>query len=158
MLKIQLCKPDPISTTTRGIKEYYMNPILNKSIQRYIEECISQFEYNDFSPPIDNGRLLSKFAEILYKENAYWEKYNVENEWQDYLFIQFKSFENYSRKILGLCIVNNEIIFVPMDSFPPIETKNKTTIRLLDIWLDHDKLVQKFLAIVKDSVTKSNPP
>jgi hypothetical protein len=88
-----------------------MNLITNKSLEKYIEECMSQFDYSDFSPPIDNHKLASKFAEILYKENAYWEECKPEDKWPRWVFIQFKSFTNSSRQILGLNFANNKITF-----------------------------------------------
>ncbi len=111
-------------------------------------------------PPIDNHSLTSKFAEILYKENAYWEEYKLEDKWPKWIFIQFKSFTNSSRQILGLNFTNNKITFTltdTIDNHALTKQSNRSEISLFDVWLDHSKLFQKFLAIAIDSIIKSNP-
>ncbi|MEO8400749.1 MAG: hypothetical protein ABI597_02995 [Gammaproteobacteria bacterium] len=88
-----------------------MNLTENKSFEKYIEECISKFNYGDFSPPVDNHDLASRFAEILYKENAYWDEFKPEDKWPRWVFIQFRSFTKSSRQILGMNFTNNKITF-----------------------------------------------
>ena len=136
-----------------------MNFVTNKSLERYMEECISHFSYSDFSPPVNNHKLVSKFAEIFYKENAYWEECKPEDEWQKWVFIQFKSFTNISRQILGLNFFNNKIAFTltdRIDNDALREQSNRSEINLFDVWFDHNTLFQKLLAAVKDGIGKSN--
>ena len=122
-----------INTTIKG---YDMNLTENKSLEKYIEECISKFDYSDFSPPVDNHNLASKFAEILYRENVYWEKFKSEDKWPRWVFIQFKSFTNSSRLILGLNFANNKITFTLTETLANhalTEQKNQTEINLVEV-------------------------
>lgn len=136
-----------------------MTDIINKSLEKYVEECISQFVYSDFSPPVDNHKLASKFSEILNRENVYWEEYKPEDTWPKWVFIQFKSFTNTSTHILGLNFDKNKITFTltdRIDNKALTEQKNRTEINLFDIWLDHNKLFQKLFTIVREGISKSN--
>lgn len=136
-----------------------MKPIEKKSFEKYIEECISKFQYCDFCPPVDNHDLASRFAEILYKENSYWDEFKPEDKCPRWVFIQFKTFANSSRLILGMNFANNKITFTLTETVASCalkDQKNHTEINLFDIWLDHNNLFQKFLSVATNGITRSN--
>lgn len=45
-----------------------MNLITNKSFERYIEECISQFTYSDFAPRLTITALLQNLPKYFTKK------------------------------------------------------------------------------------------
>lgn len=136
-----------------------METITNKSLERYVEECVSNFNYSDFSPPIAHHELILKFYEILNKENAYWEEFKPEDKWPQWIFIQFKSHTSSPHILLGLNFANNRIAGVLTQSLTHqalIDPNNRAEINLVDIWLDHNKLFQFLYPIIKEGIQQSN--
>lgn len=130
-----------------------------KSLEKYIEQCISEFTYFDFAPPIDHPSLALRFAEIFHKKNAYWEMPILEDKWPRWVFITFKMFSSGRSPILGMCFNRNMIVLTLTSSLSSTELedeKKQTGLEIFDVWLDHKKLYNALVTLIKSAIGQAN--
>jgi hypothetical protein len=131
-----------------------------KSLEKYVEQCISELTYFDFSPPIDHTVLAARFAEIFHKENGYWERPELKDSWPRWVFLIFKSFRaGQLSPIFGMSFNKNKItLTLTTDlSLSQLENeKNRVELNIYDIWLNHAKLYEELINLIKTGIGQAN--
>jgi hypothetical protein len=130
-----------------------------KSLTNHIHDFISNLEYQDFMPPVNNDALRSKFENFFKTNNYYW-KYSVSSaQWERWLFIEVKSFENNNPVSVGFLFSTNGIRYIVFNellgsNFEPKHAEG--AISLYKSWLDHNYLTTELTQVISKAIGIAN--
>lgn len=122
-----------------------------KSLSAFIMQLVYQFEYSDFQPPITPATLKNKLAKLLSIENPFWSLLTPPQNWQEWDFIQLKSFKPWDPVHIGFLCQKRELTLIAFDELNGTRFHKefmRHEIDLIETWLNHKHLFDGFSNVI----------
>lgn len=131
-----------------------------KSIELWIYNLVSKFEYSDFMPPVRKEALKQKFEDIFSAQNPYWRVFDASPEWKSgWFFIEFLTFRPWDPARLGFCFNSRCITYSLFDEILLSKFHHEYEtgeICVIESWLDHKYLADQLITLIKKGIKFSN--
>lgn len=133
-----------------------------KSLNKFVYDLVSEFDYSDYPAKVDRKALQKKFAEIFSKKNVFWRVYPTPDGWENSFIIQLETFNSWDPISIRFLFGDREITVSVFDEIIGCNFKNefiKEDIELIKVWINQEELFNSLFNIMNRSfshITRKN--